>query len=174
MNETIENKVANAILQIGTEITIGKETYKVAPPTTSTVIMVSSEVSKLPKFDTKTNDIAETALAIASECKPLGNILAILILGGKRFKEGRKKRFVSIFRNLKTEGEALADKILNELSPSELHTKVVQLLSVLEISDFFLLTASLAEINLLRPTKEAVTIASGLSSSEQQKKVGQQ
>ena len=45
---TTETKTADAILQRVTEITIGDEVYKVAPPTLATLISVSDELSKLP------------------------------------------------------------------------------------------------------------------------------
>lgn len=47
--KTLEEKVADTILQKSDEITIGEKTYKIAPPTTATLILASEAVSRLPK-----------------------------------------------------------------------------------------------------------------------------
>lgn len=55
----------------------------------------------------------------------------------------------------------LANDILDALSPKNLHETLVDILTEMEIVDFFSITASLIEVNLLKATKEAVTTASG-------------
>ena len=50
MNKTIEQQVSDTILQQPTEIQVGEKKYSVAPPSIATLILVSKEISKLPKI----------------------------------------------------------------------------------------------------------------------------
>lgn len=145
---TIESKVAREILQRRTEITIGDITYNIPKPTMATLIMVSEEISKLPNFDLNENNIIESSLAAAKNCEPFGDILAILILGAKKIRE-REEAGEDVIKELK-------EKLLLELSPTEMRVNILQILNTAGIYDFFALSTFLNEINLLRPTKGKV------------------
>lgn len=155
---------ADAILEKPFEVVIGGVTYKVAPPCTATLIEVSAEVARLPKYQidyNKNKQVSET-LRIAKDCKTIGSILAILILGIDNLTETiktPKKRFlwwVTEWEEKVIDKKAeLADFILRRMLPSEINKLTTKILAEkMEIGDFFGFTTSLIEINLTRPTKE--------------------
>lgn len=163
MDQTIESKVAETILQVKKDFAIGGKTYSVAPPSVATLIMISEAISRLPVFDINSKDAVIQALSVAKDCQPLGEIVALFILGAKKAQQ-RPWRFFG-----KTYKDIVAARIISEISPSELHDLVVNLLKTLQVADFFHVTSSLTEINILRPTKEEVMTASGQQSQESQK-----
>lgn len=157
-NKTIEQKTAAAILEKPVEIVIGGKTYQAAPPSTATLILVSEAVSQLPKIALDAEKIVEETLSVAKDCRILGEIVAILILGAKNITEIKKtpqikeKRYLwGLIRVKKTveveevinRKEALAREVLEELSPRELNNTVTSLLSSMNIADFFGLTTFL-------------------------------
>ena len=91
----------------------------------------------------------------------------MLILGAKGLNEevveevekrslfGLIRRKKSIIRIVDRKTE-LAEKILLYVSPSLLLKTIIGRLNQLEVGDFFLITTSLSEANLLKPTKEVV------------------
>ena len=169
MAHDIEKQVAEAILQKPKEIKIGEEIYRVAPPTTATLIMASELISQLPEWKLDNEKILSESLCIAKDCRFLGDILAVLILGAKGVrgtKEVVRKRFLGLVLEKKTvevdRVALLSEKLLGELSPAELNNIMVELFRMMQIADFFGLTTSLLEINLLRRTREVGgTTASG-------------
>lgn len=167
-NKTIEQKTAGAILEKPVEIVIGGKTYQAAPPSTATLILVSEAVSQLPKIALDAEKIVEETLSVAKDCRILGDIVAILILGAKNITETKRtpqikdKRYLwGLIRVKKTveveevinHKEALAREVLEELSPRELNNTVTSLLSSMNIADFFGLTTFLTEVNLLHQRK---------------------
>lgn len=177
MATTIEEKVAGTILQKDIEVTVGGKKYKAAPASTATLILASEAVSRLPKVNLNPEKVVEESLSVARECRPLGDIAAILILGAKNLTETVKARQtvekrrlwglvkwteeVEVERVIDRKAE-LAKQILEDLSPRALNLLVAQLLQKMELGDFFGLTTFLTEINLMRPTKvENGTTASG-------------
>lgn len=175
--KTIEEKVAEAILQKDIEVTVGGKKYKAAPASTATLILASEAVSRLPEINLDPEKVVEESLSVARECRPLGDIAAILILGAKNLTETVKTRQAVEKRRLwglvkwteEVEVEQVIDRkaelakqILEDLSPRALNLLVAQLLQKMELGDFFGLTTFLTEINLMRPTKvETKTTASG-------------
>jgi hypothetical protein len=156
-----ERKTAEAILQKPFTVLIGGRTFEVAPPSNRTIIEVSGAVASLPKTYNKKGNVLNEALRIAKDCGSIGDILAILILGGKNLTERvktPKKRFLWIITeweektiNRKRE---LADFILDNQKPSETAEMTALLFNRLEIGDFFGFTTSLIDLNMIRPTKE--------------------
>lgn len=164
MADTIEKKVAEAILQQPIEISVGTHTYTIAPPSIATLIMASEAVSRLPHLKLDTEKVVEETLSVAKDCRAMGEIVAILILGAKRLRERnvrRVKRQYRLFRGLikfctykdVDEKEQLTDELLETLTPEELYLLLAQILTKMQIQDFFGLTTFLCEINLLRQTK---------------------
>lgn len=166
--KTVEQQVAETILQKTDEITVGGKTYTVAPPSTATLILVSEEVSRLPHLVLDPEKVVEESLAVAKDCLPLGNIAAILILGAKNIKttvktrQTKEKRYLwgLIRRHVSVDVEQvydrkaeLAKELLEDYSPKSLNMLIGGLLHKMELGDFFGLTTFLTEINLLRPTK---------------------
>lgn len=161
-NKTIEQKTAGAILEKTVEITIGSKAYQAAPPSTATLILVSEAVSRLPKIILDTEKVVEETLSVAKECRILGEIVAILILGARNINARKKapqikeKRYlwglIKVKRTVAIEEkDILAREALETMTPRELNTAVTRLLSEMQIADFFGLTTFLTEINLLHP-----------------------
>lgn len=163
MTKTIEQRVAEAVLQKPKDIVIGDKTFKVTPPSIATLILVSEAISLLPKTTLSKDKIVEGVLFIAKDCCILGDILATLILGSKRLKEtvtvkkNRENRFFRFFKKTKTQTidrkTELSQWLLEELSPAQLHKLFFDLIKDFQLGDFFGLTTFLIEINLLHQTK---------------------
>lgn len=172
--ETTEKKAADAILENATDsITIGGVDYPIAPPTTATLILVSSLVSTMPVVDKASANPLYEVLATAKDMAVVGKIAATLILGAKRIKERREAvkaeagaaaRWRWPWRKAKStrvlEVDALAERLLDEISTQRLCDIIVKRLGQSQFGDFFVLTTSLSEVNLLRRTREVET-ASG-------------
>lgn len=166
----IESKVSKTVLQQTEEIMVGGEIMEVASPSTATIILVSEETAKLPHMKLDGENIAGEVLYVAKDCRVLGDIVAILILGAKNLsttKTVEKKRLFGLIterKEITIDNKAqLAKKLLEDVSPRELHNLTIRLLKTLQIADFFALTTSLIEVNLLRQTREVgnETTASG-------------
>lgn len=162
MKKTVEQLVSEAVLQKNKTVVVGKKTYNVAPPTIATLIMVSEAISFLPHTKLDEEHVVEDVLHYAKDCRVLGDIAAILILGAQTIKEAEKspqteekRRLWGLFnvREVVDVKKQLANEILDTMSPKELTELITQLLQGMQLSDFFGLTTFLAEINLLRTTK---------------------
>jgi len=165
---TIEEKVSSAILQKDVaELEINGKTYPIAAPSISTLILVSEIVSTLPVVE-KTDDPnvkVASVLRYAKDYKALGDIIAVLILGRNGLKEEREiietvtichgliKRKVKHTITVDRKAE-LSQQIIDNVRPSVALELIVNRLRDMEVSDFFSLTTSLSEANLLKRTTE--------------------
>lgn len=153
----IETKVADTILQRSQEVTIGAKTYQVAPPSTATLILVSELVAQMPKIKLDTADVMAESLMIAKDCRVIGDIVAVLILGAKGLK---KSKWFGFLKN--NNQSDLAKKILEDIKPVDLNSLVLRLLQGMEISFFFGVSTFLIGINLTKETKAEEMTQSGL------------
>lgn len=163
-DKTTERKAAGTILGVPQTVELGGRTYSVAPPTLGTLMEVSAAISELPAIDRNAGNVAAESLAKAADCGALGDIAAILILGGREYRQAGdtrhkawKRRFFPNREKGRTKGEALAEELRQGVGPAELQRFLAGQLSRMELGDFFGLTAFLAEVNLLRPTRAVVT-----------------
>lgn len=175
--KTIEQQVAEAILQRATAtIEIAGKSYDIAPPTPATLILVSELTAQLPTIDRNTKDILGETLRTAKDSKVLGRIAATLILGAKRIREAhtvtigttrrwswRRLRFETTEETM-PEVDFIARTVLEEVSTVTLAKAIGQRFLDMQVGDFFGLTTSLSETNILRPTREVEQTASGASS----------
>ena len=172
MAKTLEEKAADTILQRAAKVKIGGTEYEAAPPSIATLILVSEAVSRLPQRKLDDKSIVSECLAVAKDCRPLGDIAAIMILGARHINDktndphteqkGWFRRLFSRKSNTVTKKEALAQEIIDTYTPSELHGLITMLLQRMDLADFFALTTFLTEVNLLRQTKvETGTTAFG-------------
>lgn len=166
--KNIEQKVAETILQQADEITVGEKTYKTAPPSVATLILASEAVSRLPQLKLSAENVVEECLSVARDCRAIGEIIAIMILGAKHITEKKitpqtrckrylwglikRERTVNVETVVDKKAE-LAQQLLEDTTPSELYLLFARLLQKMQIQDFFGLTTFLTEINLLRQTK---------------------
>jgi hypothetical protein len=161
-DKNIEGKVAETILQEPDKIKIGNKTYEVRPASVATLIQVSRLISRLPdvKLDIENNaDILVGSLMIANKCEILGEIAATLVLGARKPSNTPQwvKNLLQLLKiGFKSKHEKLGEKILYEFGSKDLNSMVVRQLSKLEIGDFFGLTTSLLDVNILRRTKGVV------------------
>ena len=172
MAKTLEEKAADTILQRAAKVKIGGKEYEAAPPSIATLILVSEAVSRLPQRKLDNKSIVSECLAVAKDCRPLGDIAAIMILGARHINDktndphteqkGWFRRLFSRKSKIVTKKEALAQEIIDTYTPSELHGLITMLLQRMDLADFFALTTFLTEVNLLRQTKvETGTTAYG-------------
>lgn len=168
MSQTVEERVAETVLQTPKTIDIGGKRLTVAPPSVATLILASQAISKLPQKELDSKRVVEEVLHIAKDCAIIGEICAILILGAKAIKgieKERQKRHFCLFRrkhyaHMRNKKEELAEWLLQELNAAQLDRLLLDLLKDFNIGDFFGVTTFLIGINILRPTK-VVTTASG-------------
>ncbi len=85
--KTIEQKAAETILQTPVEVKVGSKTYMTAPPSTATLILASEAVSRLPHVVLDPKNVVKKACQSQKNCRALGDIVAIFILGAKSLKE---------------------------------------------------------------------------------------
>lgn len=168
MDKTLEGKVADTVLQRVREVEIGGRTYAVAPPTVATLILVSEAISQLPARALDPANVVGESLGMARDCRPLGDVAAILILGARNCApvpaRYERRRAAGIAGLLGRTVEVLASpsrdpvnelsaRILGEFSPGALHMLIASLLQQMDLGDFFALTTFLSETNILRQTK---------------------
>ena len=160
-NNQVEVKVTDTILETAIPVQVGSKTYEVAPPTIATLILASEAVSRIPKFTLDPEKLVQECFCIARHTRFLGEIAAILILGAQRSElrvkpaqRGVFSRLRALFSRRRTQKEQLTDEILLNLSPKKLFEVITQVLTTLELSDFFGLTTFLTEINLLHQTRK--------------------
>lgn len=164
--KTVEQRVAETILQKPLEVEIGGVKYTTAPPSTATLILASEAISRLPRVVLDPENALGESLSIAKDCKALGDVAAILILGARNIttraitpQTASKRPLWGLFRKKRgnetavDRKAALSKQIMECLTPKELNGLVADLLARMELGDFFGLTTFLTEINLLRQTK---------------------
>lgn len=156
MKRRIEEKASDTILQRKKSIMVGGVNYEVSPPSIATLIEVSGLVSQLPRVQSEGVNIIEEVIRTAKDCRVIGDILAVLILGPTTNPKNTKHRLLGLKNRFQKEYSRLVEKILYDLSPSEVNSLTMELLKLKEIPDFFAITAFLSEINLLTPTGKAV------------------
>jgi len=151
MKKTLEEKTADAVFQEKRSVKVGGKTYITAPPSVRTMIHVSKYISQLPKFNLidGENTVFQT-LAYASNCKPLGKIIAMMIVGVRRWPLD----FCSTVRRRILEGRIL------DLGPEKIFELYSELLKGMEVGFFYGIITSLNEVNLLREKMNQMT-ASG-------------
>lgn len=175
-NKTIEQEVADTILQREETIQVGKHKYTIAPPSVATLVLASEIISRMPHLKMDETKVIEDSLAIAKDCKELGILAATLVLGAKhvndivcKFEIQLKFYLFGLFHTKRRRTierkhiEVLAEELMEDLTPRELQSLVAQILQRMQVGDFFALTTFLTEISLTRPTKVGTkATASGL------------
>lgn len=155
MEKTIEQKVAESILQQPETITIGGKRYAIAKPSTATLIMASAAISKLPKFELDKGTMVTDALREAKNADGVGEVIAIMIVGAKGLNKIGLRRLIK-----KRKLHRMKRMVLEEYGAGELQRLAYKLFTKMEVGDFFGLIAFLSEVNMTKPTK-ATTTASG-------------
>lgn len=176
------------MLQVPATVKIGDREYDVAPPTFGTLLLVSERLAEVPDIgETDGLDGRERASWLIKRARDFGvlpEILATLILGSKHIsdKEDVVERrrmegirgFFGAKENIVTSVsvfDRLVKEIRDEVSPSQMTDIIPWLIGGLQLSDFFVLTTFLREINLAEPKKVVKkATARGQSSEASQKR----
>lgn len=168
--KSIEQKVAETMMQVPAPVTIGDRTYDVAPPTFGTLELVSALLARVPDIgdltDAPNDKKAAAMLQLARDFGVLPEILATLILGSKHIRdtekvvERRRKAGIRGFFGAKEETvteikayDRLVQEIRDNVSPYQMSELIPFLIGSLQLSDFFVLTTFLREVNAAEPTK---------------------
>jgi hypothetical protein len=173
--KTLEQQVVDTILQRKTtSLEIDGRTYEIPAPTPATIMLVSEETSKMPLINKETKSIFLETLRTARDCKAIGRIAAILVLGAKRIRENhqvvisetkkwswRHFRFTKHQEETMSELDFVAMRIMEDITPETLNETITKRLMEMQLGDFFGLTTSLSEINTLARTKEVEQTAHG-------------
>ncbi len=165
----IEEKTSKAVLQEKEPITINGKTYKVAPPSIATLMLVSKEIAILPKKVLDDKQLFQEVFKNVAFGVNVARSLAIMILGAKRinkFKSSKVRKLKGLISKQKTALEQLTEDILNA-EISEILAIYIKVMSSMQVQDFFMLITFLNEITLTKPTKKVIkTTASGRSSED--------
>ena len=157
MKKTLEQNVADIILQNKEEIKIGEKTFNVPQPVTSTLIEVSKYISFLPemKISDDVEEVLAEVLRYAHESDSFADILAIMMLGRKRLTETVIERKYLIFRKTKVvNNQAIVkDWLLDNFNSDELYQLMSELFKMLKVDFFLAITTFLKEVNLTKKTK---------------------
>lgn len=156
MAKTVEQKVADTILQRPDIIRIGEREIVVAKPTTASLIMASAAASKMPRVNINGSDIISEMLRVGKDCNVIGEVLACLIVEAKGSTGSAEERL-----NYENKIKETSSILLEECSPSKLEEIALQLLQTSEVSHFFGLSTFLIDVNLTKATREVETTASG-------------
>lgn len=172
-NNPIEQRTADEILQQPSSITVNGVEYRIPPVTLATLILASKEISRLPDKAMDSTNVVFESMARAEEYRPVADMLAVLMLGSKGLTERRRERRSLLFGLFHIDREAevdrkseLSNRIMEEWSFGQMYSVFKDIVRRMRLRDFFALTVSLAEVNMLRQTRETVTTASGQRSQE--------
>lgn len=161
--KTIEERTAETILQQPKAVEIDGKCYKIAPPTTATLILVSGMISRLPNFgeieDIKGEEVVFHTLANAKDCEKVAEIAAVMIVGAKEYGKSKEKSLLRRIFKKESRFEHVRNAILNA-SPKKLDEVIGACLQGMQVQDFFLVTTFLNKVNLTKETK-LKTIQSG-------------
>jgi hypothetical protein len=161
MGKKINERIGDTILQNGKEVTVCGKTYTVAPPSCATLIEVSKRIPEVPYVELM-GDMNQEVLAMAKDSRPLFEQVAVLILGAKALRDDNPPLKGIFRRRRKTRLASLTDDLMYELSPKEANKLRGELLSMMEVQDFFEFAASLQEVSLIQRTRGAEMTAFGL------------
>lgn len=162
MAKTMKERIGDTILQNGREVVVGGKTYTVAPPCCATLIEMSKRIPSVPYVELM-GDMNAEVLAMAKDSRPLFEQIAVLILGAKAIRDDKpvKTGFFGMKAG-RTKLDALTDDLMYEMSPKAANKLRAELLSLMEVQDFFEFAASLQEVSLIQTTRAAETTVSGL------------
>lgn len=148
---TPEQTTAATVLRKPMTVHIGKKKIKVKPLTLSTLIEASAIVSTFPQFseivdtgDTPDSEILAQVLTEGYKYGRVGEFLATLALGYSK-DEGRYIRWKK---------RRLEAYIMSKVPTYEINGIAQKLLGSTALKSFFHFTASLSELNLLRPKRK--------------------
>lgn len=154
--KTIQEKAFNTITQRPEDITVGGRKYTVARPNLATIFAVRAILSRVRTYEGST---FVDALRSIENKDVVVEILATLVLGVR-------KRSLSIignyeYRRHQEKVKRLMEDIEYHLEPKEIDSMLFTLMDTEQITSFFGITVSLAEMQQTKPTTETERTTSG-------------
>ncbi|MBQ6287370.1 MAG: hypothetical protein IJK73_06935 [Bacteroidales bacterium] len=146
---SIESQAADIVFNRRMLVSVGERTFTLPRPTMATLIAASEVIAELPDRQLDPERILTESMAVAPLCEPVGRIAATLLLGV------RKGRSASLLKEAlwRLKVRRRGRELLRTLTPDEMKTLIIGILDGAKVGDFFGLTTSLIEVNLLRRTK---------------------
>ena len=148
---SIESQSADVVFNRRMVVTVGERTFTLPRPTMATLIAASEVIAELPNRQLDPEKIVTESMAVATSCEPIGRIAAILLLGARKGKSSSVLKEALWRARTRRYGREL----LRSLTPDEMKDLIIGILNGAKVGDFFGLTTSLIEVNLLRRTKAA-------------------
>lgn len=142
---TIEEQVSALLNDTPATVSVGGETYEVAPPTFARLALISKEIARLDIDPIDPAKLTEGVLREARHSYQLARVLAVAI--GKERRPLHKRILDRLTRT------TLADRIYRTATPGEAAKAFTEILQSLQIGDFFALTTFLSDVNIMKPTK---------------------
>lgn len=145
----IETQAADVVFNRKMVVMAGTKSFSLPRPTVATLIAASEVIAELPDKQLNPERLVTESMAIAADCEPVGRIAAILLLGVRKGKASSLLKEALWQRKIRRYGRHL----LSTLTPDEMKDLIIGILNGAKVGDFFGLTTSLIEVNLLRKTK---------------------
>lgn len=145
----IESQAADVVFDRQMTVVAGGRTFVLQRPTMATLIAASEVIAELPDRQLDPEKIVTESMAVATSCEPIGRIAAILLLGARKGKSSSALKEALWRARTRRYGREL----LRSLTPDEMKDLIIGILNGAKVGDFFGLTTSLIEVNLLRRTK---------------------
>lgn len=164
MTKTVEQKVAETILQDTFTVQVGAKEYRVRPITYGTLIRISGVISTIPPIPDEENIFAG-ALKYGIHADKLAEIVALCILNRRDTRTRYKRHYRKLWKPTIVEAglDELKSEIMHNCTIGEVGAIIRTIFSKMELSDFFGVMVSLAGVNL---TAETATTAYGQPSEE--------
>lgn len=148
MKMRIEKDIKDTILEKPIEIELGGRTFVVTRPTVATMISISEYTAELPTVETK-DDNVKTALALGEHSHIIANVLAILILG--------ERKYILSFLNWrywidKWKFKKMVTFISNQ-DIEEVNNALMETIGLHKLGFFLGIITFLNDINLMKKTK---------------------
>lgn len=155
--KTIQENAVDTLLQRPVEITIGGKKYAVAKPNLATIYSMRAILSRV-KVEKTEGAFVDTLRNIDNK-DVVADLLSMLIIGERK----RDNSLLGTYRYRKVcrMRKEVRDNILYHMEPRDIARHVYALIETEQLTDFFVFTASLAEVSQSPQNGKAVKKTSG-------------
>jgi len=151
----MEKKVAETLLEEKQKIVIGGEVYFMHPPSIATLVLASKYIGQLPSDKLDKTQLIPEMIQNSDKLLPIGDAIAVMVLGAKGYNEIANPLLDIFTRKRVTKGNLLAEKIINDDIENVLK-QFLEILKLMNLSDFFSLTTFLIDLNVTKRTRRVV------------------
>lgn len=140
--KSAEQSVSDALLSGGVSVTLGSKEYNAPAPTLATWIEVSALVTNLSDGEMGNVSLYHL-MSLGTDAETYARILATFIAGVQ--KSNSKER------------ENLYQEIVHSASVQQVTEALYSILEIAKVQGLFMLTTSLKQTSITKPTREVVT-----------------